>query len=56
MTEADVEVVIQRACEQYPGVTPRTISENGRQIIAKDFREFIRVVDMKHVRTSAYYP
>jgi transposase InsO family protein len=56
MTEADVEVVIQRAREQYPGVTPRIISDNGPQFIAKDFKEFIRVVGMKHVRTSAYYP
>jgi len=56
MTEADVEVVLQRAREQYPGVTPRIISDNGPQFIAKDFKEFIRVAGMKHVRTSAYYP
>jgi hypothetical protein len=28
--------------EQYPGVKPRVISDNGPQIIAKDFKEFIR--------------
>ena len=56
MTEADVEVVIQRAREQYPRATPRIISDNGPQFIAKDFKEFIRVVGMNHVRTSPYYP
>lgn len=56
MTEADVEVVIQRAREQYPDTKPRIISDNGPQFIAKDFKEFIRVVGMKHVRTSPYYP
>ena len=56
MTEADVEVVIQRAREQHPDATPRIISDNGPQFIAKDFKEFIRVVGMKHVRTSPYYP
>lgn len=40
----------------FPGVTPRIISDNGPQFIAKDFKEFIRVAGMKHVRTSPYYP
>lgn len=56
MTEADVEVVIQRARERYPSVTPRIISDNGPQFIAKDFKEFVRIIGMKHVRTSPYYP
>ena len=40
----------------YPGVTPRVISDNGPQFIAKDFKEFIRLSGMTHVRTSPYYP
>ena len=56
MTEADIEQVIQRAREQFPGVTPRVISDNGPQFIAKDFKEFIRVCGMTHVKTSPYYP
>lgn len=56
MTEADVEIVIQRAKEMFPGVKPRIISDNGPQFIAKDFKEFIRVSGMKHVRTAPYYP
>jgi transposase InsO family protein len=56
MTEADVQVIIQRARECHPGVTPRIISDNGPQFIAKDFKEFIRICGMTHVRTSPYYP
>lgn len=56
MTEQDVEIIIQRACEKYPGETPRLISDNGPQFIARDFKEFIRQTGMKHVRTSPYYP
>ena len=35
---------------------PRIISDNGPQFIAKDFKEFIRICGMTHVRTSPYYP
>ena len=37
MTEADIEIILERAKEQYPGVKPRIISDNGPQFIAKDF-------------------
>jgi len=56
MTEQDVEVIIQRAHEKYPDEKPRIISDNGPQFIARDFKEFIRVSGMTHVRTSPYYP
>lgn len=56
MTERDVELIVQQALEQYPGVTPRIISDNGPQFIAKDFKEFIRLTGLSHVRTSPYYP
>jgi transposase InsO family protein len=56
MTTAAVETVIQRAREQYPEARPRIISDNGPQFIAKDFKEFIRLAGMTHVRTSPYYP
>jgi hypothetical protein len=56
MEEIDVETIIQRARERFPGVTPRIISDNGPQFIAKDFKEFIRIAGMTHVRTSPYYP
>ncbi len=56
MQEADVEIIIQRAKEKFPEATPRIISDNGPQFIAKDFKEFVRVSGMTHVRTSPYYP
>jgi putative transposase len=56
MTEADVEQIIQRARERFPGVTPRIISDNGPQFLARDFKEFIRLCGMTHVKTSPYYP
>lgn len=56
MTEADVETILQRALEKHPSARPRVISDNGPQFIARDFKEFIRVAGLTHVRTSPYYP
>ena len=51
-----MEIIVQRAKEQYPEARPRIISDNGPQFIAKDFKEFVRLSGMTHVRTSPYYP
>jgi transposase InsO family protein len=56
MTEADVEIILQCARERFPDAKPRIISDNGPQFISKDFKEFIRISGMTHVRTSPYYP
>lgn len=56
MTEQDVEVIVQRALERHPDVKPRIITDNGPQFIAKDFKQFIRLVGITHVRTSPHYP
>jgi transposase InsO family protein len=56
MTEADIEIILQGAKEKYPEARPRIISDNGPQFIAKDFKEFIRISGMTHVRTSPFYP
>jgi len=56
MTEMDVEIILQRAHEMFPEAHPRIISDNGPQFIAKDFKEFIRLSGMTHVKTSPYYP
>src|SRR6202007_3059769 len=56
MTEVDVEQIIQRARERFPGEAPRIISDNGPQFVARDFKEFIRICGMTHVKTSPYYP
>jgi transposase InsO family protein len=56
MTESDVEIVLQRALEKHPDEKPRIISDNGPQFIARDFKQFICLTGMTHVRTSPYYP
>lgn len=56
MKEADVELILERARERFPGVRPRVISDNGPQFIARDFKEFIRLTGMTHWRTAPYYP
>ena len=56
MREADVETILQRGRELHPSAKPRVISDNGPQFIARDFKEFVRIAGMTHVRTSPYYP
>ena len=56
MTEAEIEIILQKSKEKYPEAKPRIISDNGPQFIARDFKEFIRISGMTHVRTSPYYP
>src|SRR5215475_3075498 len=38
------------------GVRVALVPDNGPQFIAKDFKEFIRISGMTHVRTAPYYP
>jgi putative transposase len=56
MTEAQVERLLERARERYPGHRPRLISDNGPQFIARDLKEYIRLAGMTHVRTAPHYP
>jgi transposase InsO family protein len=56
MTDAEVETIIQRAREQYPDERPRIISDNGPQFIARDFKDFICICGVTHVKTSPCYP
>jgi putative transposase len=56
MQEIDVETILQRAREKFPGEQPRIITDNGPQFIARDFKTFIRIAGMTHVKTSPYYP
>ena len=56
MRETDTELVVLRARERFPNEHPRLITDNGPQYTARDFKEFIRLMGMTHVRTSPYYP
>jgi len=55
MTEADIEIIMQGAKEKYPrhgrGSSPIT----ARSSLPSDFKEFIRISGMTHVRTSPSY-
>ena len=55
MTEADIELILQRARERFPLARPRIVSDNGPQFVARDFKTFIRQCGMTHVRTAPYY-
>jgi len=56
MTEADIEIILERAREKFPDATPRIISDNGPQFIAADFKSYIKLCGMTHVKTSPFYP
>lgn len=56
MKEYDVEIILQRAREKFPDAKPRVISDNGPQFISNDFKKYIKLSGMTHVRTSPYYP
>lgn len=56
MKESEIEIILERGKEKYPEAKPRIISDNGPQFIAKDFKEYIRISGMTHVRTSPFYP
>ena len=50
VSETEVEIVLQRGRAGLPGVSPRIVSCNGSQYIARDFKEFIRMNGMTQVR------
>lgn len=54
MTEADIELILQRGLEAHPGVQPRIISDNGPQFIAGDFRRRSSVPVVSHGRGSSF--
>jgi len=56
MKETQIEILLEQCKEQFPEARPRVISDNGPQFIAKDFKEFIKISGMTHVRTSPFYP
>ena len=56
MEQYVVQLTLQRAVEKYPNTRPILISDNAKQFIAKDFKEYLRMCGLKHVRTSLRYP
>jgi putative transposase len=56
MKENDVAIVQQTALEKIPGVSPRYITDNGKQFTGKEFQYFIVLHGLTHVRTTPHYP
>ena len=56
MKEIDIEAILQRAKEKFPLARPRIVTDKGPQFVNKDFKQFVRISGMTHVRTSPYYP
>jgi hypothetical protein len=56
MKESEIEIILQGGREKYPQAKPRIITDNGPQFLARDFKEFIRICGMTHVRTAPFYP
>ncbi len=56
MEEADVEIVLQRACEKYSNEHPRVISNRGSQFVSKEFNAYIRSVGLTHTLIAVGYP
>lgn len=56
MTETDIECVIEKAREKFPGEKPRIISDRGSQYSGHDFAQYVRLCQMTHWMTSPYYP
>jgi transposase InsO family protein len=56
MEAGDVGIVQQRAREAFPQARPRHVTDNGRQFVGKEFKEFIAMHGYTHVTTSVCYP
>ncbi|MDD7983568.1 IS3 family transposase [Lentisphaera marina] len=56
MDEQDAEIVVKRSLEKFPEARPRIITDNGSQYTGQEFKKFIAIHGLTHVRTSPYYP
>jgi transposase InsO family protein len=56
MAGYDVQLTVQKAKEKYPKAKPRIITDNGAQYISKEFKSFIKNIEVTHVKTSVAYP
>ena len=56
MTEAEIEIILQRARRSTRRPSRGSSPTMARSSSRRDFKEFIRISGMTHVRTSPYYP
>ncbi len=52
----DVEILMERAREKFPGTQPILITDNGSQFIAKEFKTYLQMTGITHRKTRFFYP
>lgn len=52
----DVEILLERAREKFPGENPILITDNGPQLVAKELKLYMQLVGMTQRRTRFFYP
>lgn len=52
----DVEILLERAREKFPGIQPILITDNGAQFIAKEFKTYLQITGITHRKTRFFYP
>ena len=52
----DIEIMMERAREKFPGTNPILITDNGPQFIANEFNAYLQLVGITHRKTRFYYP
>jgi putative transposase len=52
----DMEILMERAREKFPGTNPILITDNGPQFIANEFKAYLQLVGITHRKTRFYYP
>ena len=50
------EYAIEKALQKFPDACPRLITDNGKQFVGREFKQYICRAPFEHVRTSPYYP
>lgn len=52
----DIEIMLERALEKFPGVKPILITDNGPQFIAKELKLYLQFSGITHRKTRFFYP
>lgn len=56
MEALNIEILVMRAKESYPGARARIIHDNGRQFASRDFLDLVAKLELKETSTSPFHP
>jgi putative transposase len=56
MRADDVTLVVQRALEKVPGVSPEIVSDNGCQYTSRDFKMLVKHFQLHHIQIRVRHP